>query len=1186
MRTNFYTARNIFCSRERCARYSRTLTILLLALSGFFSGYTQTTPLSFTQIPYGNADLIAPGRGVEHWNGVSWDNNSGIQIPAGNTQALNYYARFNWVDIESSGSQGSYSWTAFDNQMHKAMDAGAMFSFGVMPMCSGCGLGGYGYPTYLHNLMQGEGSNSVDWQNSDGLWVPNWNSPNWLSRWAALMTAIANHINSTTYNGKNYKDAIYYIDVRGFGDYGEWHTYPWTGTEPSGRTATVASLESIVNAVKSAFPNYPLQIAMGAFDTKNASMMPPEFCYYALTTSNAWGQIGWRRDNLGDAGYASYLSGNPGSYSGNSFSTLIMNKWKYAPIGGEPANDANAISRNCGVLQCDLVNEITTFHIASFGNGNYPVSASDGNLKANVTAASKASGYRLILSGGSMTTTLSGGGAFNITLNWQNIGVTPTYENWNVVYELRNSSGGVVWTGNSAFSPKLFLPQGSATGASDNFTLSSVSPGTYSMYLIVRDPTNYKKPLPLAVNGRNSDGSYLLRSNITVGTGTANQSPTADAGSDKTIQLPTSNAALAGTGKDADGTVASYAWTKVSGPAGGTLSSPTTANTNVSGMLAGVYVYSLTVTDNQGATATAKVQITVNAAAMANQSPVAKAGSDISISLPTNQVTLDGSASGDPDGSIASYAWAKISGPAQFSISNSTSASTSVKNLAAGVYSFQLKVTDNGGATALDTIVVTVTTGIPQNQPPVANAGSNITVTLPTNVANLNGSASQDPDGTISTYTWSQTSGPSAATMASASTASTGISGLVQGSYNFMLKVTDNSGATDTDTVIVTVDVPNQSPTANAGVDQTITAPANTVNLDGSGSYDPDGSLSSYSWAKVSGPGTITISNSNTATPSVIGLQAGSYVFELIVADNKGATAKDQVTITVNPKPGQPNQLPVANAGNNLTITLPVSSINLNAGSSFDPDGTITAYSWQQLSGPSTSMIAGGSSVAPTVSQLDMVGQYTFDLTVTDNNGATSQDQVTVTVNPSVAKANQAPVADAGSGDTLNLPVSNYILDATHSTDPDGSISSYQWQELTGPNMVTSSPMNESKVNISGFQPGEYEFQVTVTDNLGASSTAIDKITVIQGSVAFNRLVIYPNPAHDVVNGRIISSVMGTVRVTIYDMNGRQVLTDQIEKSGDEVDKAFDISQLASGMYMIHINIGNRKTMIRKFIKN
>ena len=126
-----------------------------------------------------------------------------------------------------------------------------------------------------------------------------------------------------------------------------------------------------------------------------------------------------------------------------------------------------------------------------------------------------------------------------------------------MVYELRNSSGGVVWTGNSAFSPKLFLPQGSATGASDNFTLSSVSPGTYSMYLIVRDPTNYKKPLPLAVNGRNSDGSYLLRSNITVGTGTANQSPTADAGSDKTIQLPTSNAALAGTGTDADGTGAS-----------------------------------------------------------------------------------------------------------------------------------------------------------------------------------------------------------------------------------------------------------------------------------------------------------------------------------------------------------------------------------------------------------------------------------------------------------------------------------------------------------------------------------------------------------------------------------------------------------------------------------------------------
>ncbi len=49
--------------------------------------------------------------------------------------------------------------------------------------------------------------------------------------------------------------------------------------------------------------------------------------------------------------------------------------------------------------------------------------------------------------------------------------------------------------------------------------------------------------------------------------------------------------------------------------------------------------------------------------------------------------------------------------------------------------------------------------------------------------------------------------------------------------------------------------------------------------LNGSGSYDPDGTITAYNWVTVSGPGSITINNSNTATPSVMGLQARSLYF-------------------------------------------------------------------------------------------------------------------------------------------------------------------------------------------------------------------------------------------------------------------------------------------------------------------
>ena len=76
--------------------------------------------------------------------------------------------------------------------------------------------------------------------------------------------------------------------------------------------------------------------------------------------------------------------------------------------------------------------------------------------------------------------------------------------------------------------------------------------------------------------------------------------------------------------------------------------------------------------------------------------------------LPTNSVTLFGSGS-DSDGSIVSYQWAEISGPAQYTIASPTQAQTVVNNLVQGVYLFQLTVTDNSGQTAMSTVQVSVT---------------------------------------------------------------------------------------------------------------------------------------------------------------------------------------------------------------------------------------------------------------------------------------------------------------------------------------------------------------------------------------------------------------------------------------------------------------------------------------------
>ena len=205
---------------------------------------------------------------------------------------------------------------------------------------------------------------------------------------------------------------------------------------------------------------------------------------------------------------------------------------------------------------------------------------------------------------------------------------------------------------------------------------------------------------------------------------------------------------------------------------------------------------------------------------------------------------------------------------------------------------------------------------------------------------------------------------------------------------------------------------------------------------------------------------------------------------------------------------------------------------------------------------------------------------------MTDNSGVTITDQVTVTVNAAAAKVNIPPVANAGSNDTLALPNNSYTLNATRSKDPDGTIQSYQWQQISGPNTVISTTMDNPQVTVSDLQSGTYEFQVRVTDNSGASATATMDLTVEQGLQSTARFIAFPNPAHDITNLRITSPTTGTVKIFVYDINGKQVLVSEVEKTDDVVYKSLNISSLAPGMYTVQIVIGSKKTMVTKFIKN
>ncbi|GJM25822.1 MAG: hypothetical protein DHS20C16_22370 [Phycisphaerae bacterium] len=184
--------------------------------------------------------------------------------------------------------------------------------------------------------------------------------------------------------------------------------------------------------------------------------------------------------------------------------------------------------------------------------------------------------------------------------------------------------------------------------------------------------------------------------------------PDADAGDDQLVILPVNSATLDGTQSTDDGVITDFSWTQVSGPSMATLNGAGSSILNVSNLLEGVYVFRLTVTDNDGLTNSDSASVTV-----ATPAPTADAGPDQIIALPTTSAALSGLGS-DADGTIVDFAWTQISGPAMATLPTPSSAITSADNLYEGTYVFELTVTDNVGLTGSDQVLIEVV-DVPQN---------------------------------------------------------------------------------------------------------------------------------------------------------------------------------------------------------------------------------------------------------------------------------------------------------------------------------------------------------------------------------------------------------------------------------------------------------------------------------------
>ncbi|WP_193163787.1 PKD domain-containing protein [Microbulbifer hainanensis] len=186
----------------------------------------------------------------------------------------------------------------------------------------------------------------------------------------------------------------------------------------------------------------------------------------------------------------------------------------------------------------------------------------------------------------------------------------------------------------------------------------------------------------------------------------------------------------------------------------------------------------------------------------------------------------------------------------------------------------------------------------------------------------------------------------------------------------------------------------NTPPSADAGSDYSLVSSA-SIELNGNGSSDSDGTITQYMWKQVSGPQQLTIDNATnglaTATVEPFYMGEQEYVFEVEVTDDDGAIDTDTVTIILLPVAVAPS----ASAGPDREIAVS-ERVDLDGSGSSDLNDDIISYAWKQISGPAVSIEYSDQSVAYFTAP-DAESSVTMELTVTDSAGNTATDTVTYT---------------------------------------------------------------------------------------------------------------------------------------------------------------------------------------------
>ncbi|MBN1160178.1 MAG: PKD domain-containing protein [Candidatus Diapherotrites archaeon] len=444
----------------------------------------------------------------------------------------------------------------------------------------------------------------------------------------------------------------------------------------------------------------------------------------------------------------------------------------------------------------------------------------------------------------------------------------------------------------------------------------------------------------------------------------------------------------------------------------------------------------------------------------------------------------------DPDGKIVEHFWNFGDGL------GAKGKDVTHTYLSEGTYNLTLTVRDDdGGDASLSHDLVIM----PRNMPPVISVNysqSFFTMTHQT----FDASASTD-EGAIVSYSWNFGDGEILTGPVVTKT------WYKPGNYQVILDIVDNYGATATQ--IFDISVVNSPPTINLKISK-ITAEANDpIDFDASDSTDREGTVEGYLWDF--GDGTTATEPKVTHKFS----QPGEYNVNFTATDNDGVIETKLTKINI-----IGNYWPTAEAGESFSVR--VFSNFVFDGTGADADGKIVLYEWDVESDGIYDLKS--ENTGSLQYRYNETGTYTATLRVTDDEGATGTDTVTVTVRDQ----NKAPTAMMTVGNQKIKVNTDITFDATPSSDSDGQIARYEW------NFGDGFKSDKKVVKHQYPSDGKYTVILTVEDN-EAARNSISKYVIVYTTAKDEDDWVKPVP---VISYRKLDSLVFEFSDNSYDPDG------------------------------------------------